>query len=311
VLVNIVLAIIVDNFEKANGTRHKAKSVVYDFYTLFQDLEIKYRGHIMGDVAARKEALRVLQSAVDRVGEVDAAPAHGAPRRGSLTAQHNRASAHDARPLPTTELGDVEFTEGAFERLLDEAQRGARDGGDDEPAPEKQPSAQLWKKSKKKKPVDTHKLARTVFAKKEELGRMIIDDDDDDDDAELEDIVKEADVRTRAFEDRIDAKIAHLQASVDALVGLRGAPAAPAAKPKLPRAARKPGPRVHVTNADEVDGINRLLNVALQGNPPDRDYIAELRARRTFLVSGRPPVAARSAEEDDPPGGESGDEEDY
>ncbi|KAH8049410.1 pyruvate dehydrogenase [Aureococcus anophagefferens] len=234
VLVNIVLAIIVDNFEKANGTRHKAKSVVYDFYTLFQDLEIKYRGHIMGDVAARKEALRVLQSAVDRVGEVDGAPAslHGAPRRAS-------------RPSTT-------------------GPAAARDGGDDKPALEKQPSAQFWKKSKKKKPVDTHKLARTVFAKKEELGRMIIDDDDEGSDAELEDIVKEADVRTRAFEDRIDAKIAHLQASVDAL-----------------------------------------------GNPPDRDYIAELRARRTFLISGSPPVAARSAEEDDPPGGESGDEEDY
>ena len=73
VLVNIVLAIIVDSFERANENRHRAKDILTDLATLGTDLRLKLEGQTYSPNDAEAKADALLDAAKPPPGEKERA----------------------------------------------------------------------------------------------------------------------------------------------------------------------------------------------------------------------------------------------
>ena len=236
VLVNIVLAIIVDSFEKANEARHKANSFHVDLYEggaaiLRRDV----RGYSHARAAAATRTL------------LDAAEQRGTAVRGAdLDADDADADAAVAT------LGAVDFREADLRRLL-------KDAAKTQAAPRRRCCAPRGGD------IDGDRLARTVFRGRAALER-IGDDVAPDDDLDVEDLVRNAEVRGAARSQGLADQLRSLDAAV-ARLGGRGAN------------ARGGG-------VDGIAGLTRLIADAEAAAPPDAAYVAELRAKRSALIAG-------------------------
>ena len=162
VLVNIVLAIIVDSFERANEKRHRAKDILTDLATLGTDLRLKLEGQTYSPNDAEAKADALLDAAKPPPGEKERAAPSADPR-------------HHATSKPIT-LANVDFGEDAIRSLLVDTARDkstSKSGGT---------QSSFFAKRNDCTEADASKLARTLVVKRSALERVFEDDAENDDD---------------------------------------------------------------------------------------------------------------------------------